>query len=659
MFRLLGPVFHANSSLMKWRNPVLLGFWCVCQLVALARESQGIVLDEHGDPVRGAQIYNAIELGDVPPSFHRPGQHLLGASDSVGRWSLTNAPERLSFSHPDFARETVAATTTVVLLRRGVTVRGIVVDKSGRAIEGVRILGGDFPVWTPVDGRFVLSNCRPGALALVAQRSGYAAGAELVQVTAAGAELEWTLPAALPRRLRVRDAEMRPVPDADVIVERRSAPVPWDWRWRTDAEGIVLWSGAPTGEVRFAVMKGNFRPLPGVRLAAGQADCDVVLHRLRAVNGSVRDEAGAPVGDFELVAGAAHGDSVAWDDQRPLKGSAGSFFLPLPGEAAAFVRVSAAGFETVVSRRIEPDEESVSLEFTLHKAEHFAGRVRDEDNRPVAGAEVVVLGPGERVVLERGSFAVGLPTRRAVTDAAGRFRIETPRDAISLLAAQPGVGFGEAAFAAAQKSGNLILRPWGRIEGRLEFTGRPVTNQLVAIGPLGMTNLWFHRNAYTALTDADGRFRFEIVPPGLHNVGRVVRGFLSHTIAVKLEPGRTREIKLGGAGTRVIGRLRVPGAEPPPEDTGAPAGLRQRRRDGSVAAYEFEFGEAGAFVVEAVPPGDYELEAHWHEMNPQGDGEICHGAWRTNVNIAAKGEVDLGELFWQKPAAPADGGRKP
>jgi len=611
--------------------------------------------------VRDAQLFNAIELGELAPSFHRPGQHLLGVTDSMGRWSLASAPERLAFSHPDFVRETVSAATEVVLLKPGLTVRGVVVNELGRAIEGVRILGGDFPLWTPVDGRFVLSNCRPGTMVLVAERPGHAASALHWQVNPGGEEVRWLMPRAYPRRWRIVDSDRRPVPGAEVSVERWSAPVPWDWRWRADADGQVLWPGAPTGEVRFAVAMGGFRPLHGARLTAGQETCEVTLRRPRVVSGLVHDDSGAPVEDFAVAPGANRADGIVWDDERLLRGGAGRFVLPLPDETTAFVRVSSGGFESAVSRPVEANEESVSLQFTLRKAEPFAGFIQDEARLPVAGAEVVLLGPGERAVLERGSFAdhAHLPSRRALTDATGRFRIGSCRDAIWLFAAQRGVGFGSLAFVEAQRSNAIVLHPWARIEGNLEFNGRPLTNQLVALGPLAMTNLSFHRNAFTALTDAAGGFAFEFVPPGLHSAGRIVRGFRSHTIAVEVEAGRTLHIKVGGNGTRVIGRLRVPGAKPLWEEGEVPAGLRQRRPDGLLATYEFEFHEAGAFVVEAVPPGDYELEAHWHEPARESRGEICHGAWRTNVIVPPRSEVDLGELVWQGPAVPAGADRIP
>src|SRR5439155_20344300 len=173
------------------------------------------------------------------------------------------------------------------------------------------------------------------------------------------------------------------------------------------------------GEVRFAVAMGGFRPLHGARLTAGQETCEVTLRRPRVVSGLVHDDSGRPVEDFAVEPGANRADGIVWDDERLLRGGAGRFVLPLPDETTAFVRVSFGGFESAVSRPVEANEESVSLQFTLRKAEPFAGFKQDEARLPVAGAEVVLLGPGARAVLERGSFAdhAYLPSRRPLTDA--------------------------------------------------------------------------------------------------------------------------------------------------------------------------------------------------------------------------------------------------
>ena len=80
-------------------------------------------------------------------------------------------------------------------------------------------------------------------------------------------------------------------------------------------------------------------------------------------------------------------------------------------------------------------------------------------------------------------------------------------------------------------------------------------------------------------------------------------------------------------------------------------GLRpQDKNTGLGAFYQFEFDDAQAFHVESVPPGHYELEAHWHEIEIATSREVCHGAWRTNVVVPDQAELNLGTLTWQEPA---------
>ena len=166
----------ARASVPRfWSGLFALGLCYCVQVSAKASSAAGIVLEQDGKPVPGAIVLSAGNREGFAPSFQRPGEGVLGITDSRGRWSLTNAPERLIITHPDYLRETVFAASEVTLLRNGIKLSGVVTDLSGRGIEGARILGGDFPLWTPSGGRFEFRNCRPGRMVLVAEAPGYAA----------------------------------------------------------------------------------------------------------------------------------------------------------------------------------------------------------------------------------------------------------------------------------------------------------------------------------------------------------------------------------------------------------------------------------------------------------------------------------------------------
>jgi hypothetical protein len=641
----------ARASVPRfWSGLFALGLCYCVQVSAKASSAAGIVLEQDGKPVPGAIVLSAGNREGFAPSFQRPGEGVLGITDSRGRWSLTNAPERLIITHPDYLRETVFAASEVTLLRNGIKLSGVVTDLSGRGIEGARILGGDFPLWTPSGGRFEFRNCRPGRMVLVAEAPGYAASWIEPATRDDTPELRWMLHPSITNRLLVVDTSNRAVSDAEMTVENWGAPVPWDWRWRTDTNGLVLWANAPTGEVMCAVMKRGYRSLSGVRLVAGRGNQKVTIRGERTIHGFVRDERGQPIQTFSVLPSEQRGENDFWVGERADKETrAGEFVLPLPGPAPAFVTISAPGFESALSRRVEPEEEAVSLQFALRRTKHISGDVRDANGELLANAQVVWASAETKAVLAQGSFMSNSLVKATFSDKAGHFELQAPRSATWLFAAKADYGFGALPLDEARETNGLILGPWGGLEGRAEFTGSAQSQRFVALVPLGFTNLLLHQSEFTAMTDEAGRFGFQMIPPGLHRVGRIVRGFLSHTVDVEVNPGLIQRIKIGGPGTRVIGRLHLPGAEPFWADTTVPAGLRM----GSVV-YEFDFNETnapGAFYVDSVPPGAYELEAHWHELNPARDREICHGAWRTNVLVPPRAEVDLGDLYWQPPAA--------
>jgi hypothetical protein len=607
--------------------------------------ASGTVFDEKGRPVPGVVILDGSPKSTTALSFRSPGKGFLGITDTNGHWSLTNAPERLVFAHPDFIHDTATPTMQVVLLRSGIPVRGAVIDNAGQPIEGVRILGGDFPVWTPADGRFELRNCRPGSLFLVAEAPGYAASCTNITVRNGEGEFRWMLPRAQPRQLRVVDYSNRPVTGAEVTVEQWGAGVPWDWRWHTDTNGMTMWSNAPMEEVSLAVIKAGFRPEHNVRLVPAGSEQTVILHHDRTVRGIVHDESGHTVESFTVLSLAQQTES-SWRTEQPQKKS-GEFILPLPGETPAILRVDAPRFESNISRWIEANEELVSVEFNLRPLVQLSGFVHDKSDRPVSAVEVTWGSSNAPAVLGNTAFVTNSSVNVVRTDSAGHFQLDLPRQATILFAASAEGGFVAMPIGEFRKMRILPLQPWGWIDGQVIFNGKSQGGRIVTLTSSEPINLTLQGNTFTALTDENGRFGFRRVPQGFFRVGQVVRSRLSHAVPVRVKAGLGASAQIGGPGTRVIGRLLVPETDPDWEGTTAPAGLR--RNDGSGVFYQFEFGEGGRFHVESVPPGQYEVEAHWHEIEADSGREICHGAWRTNVIVPDQPEVDLGTLTWRDP----------
>ena len=198
------------------------------------------------------------------------------------------------------------------------------------------------------------------------------------------------------------------------------------------------------------------------------------------------------------------------------------------------------------------------------------GRLQKPDGKPVSNAKVYVATIGGLVRLyyptdpvpatarvsktwttsgTDGSFAVGLPL--------------VPPQGKAVVAVNDDAGYAVATAEDLAVNPNVVVQPWGRIEGVLKIGKAIGSNQMVNIGIWGTSetyewNIVSHN--FSVKTDENGRFIFPRVAPG--------DVWLTHTVAVrpgdgrqsghhyvKVEPGDRLEVMLGGIGRLVTGRI--------------------------------------------------------------------------------------------------------
>jgi hypothetical protein len=191
----------------------------------------------------------------------------------------------------------------------------------------------------------------------------------------------------------------------------------------------------------------------------------------------------------------------------------------------------------------------------------------------------------------------------------------------------------------------MIVQPWGRIEGVLRIGRTPASNQTIRISIWGSGEL-YHWNLVThsqaTQTDANGRFVFVRVAP--------MDVWLTHDVAVwpgenrpsghqrvKVGPGDEIFVQLGGVGRTVTGRIEWSGDDklffygslwssgkhsmrnPPEWRTMSAEEKRQYElawRDSAdgelfkdeVRNIEFAVQRDGTFRVPDVPPGTYRMQ---------------------------------------------------
>ena len=165
----------------------------------------------------------------------------------------------------------------------------------------------------------------------------------------------------------------------------------------------------------------------------------------------------------------------------------------------------------------------------------------------------VDLGDGTgpfRLTLKGGSILL--------TDSQGRFTLK-PDDSVTGAIAASAEGYAEATKAALAGEPAMVVQPWGRLEGTLQAQGRPGTNCALffqlGIGELRGVSTDF--TAYQTKTDGACHFVFEKVPPGKHQLTRLVEVTLTSGAAprtrmlqaltnVDIRPGETTTVTVDG-----------------------------------------------------------------------------------------------------------------
>lgn len=308
------------------------------------------------------------------------------------------------------------------------------------------------------------------------------------------------------------------------------------------------------------------------------------------------------------------------------------------------------------------------------------------DGKPVAGAQVRLAAPQSHVDLYRPSGR-GVPTARTGPD--GRFELSAPQPRDSRVAIVVDHEAGYALVSAEELEANpeVVVQPWGRIEGVLRIGQTPAANRTVEIGIWGSEWLWewnlVSHNRSTK-TDANGRFVFPRLAP--------VGVWLTHAVMIRpgtwrqsghqyvdVLPGQTNEVQLGGTGRPVTGRVVWDSAEPlvffgamwaqPSRGMQVPPGWkdashewrRQYEREWRNSAEgegwkrevrncEFAVQPDGTFRVDDVPAGRYRLHVRAETPKPGGKGTRLAAAAEVEVKVPDMPEgrsdepLDVGEL---------------
>ncbi len=710
-----------------------------------ATSAGGRVGDEQGNPIAGARVQVNLS-GEAIPAGGESHASYSGSltessggatTDAQGRWNIDNVPDQptlkliLLVTHPDYhcdenwqQSQNAAGVTTAMLragtatlkLKPGVIVRGTVTDPTGGPLKDALVIHGDDPYFAstqcdfPVDtdGHFRLPALPPSPTTLTVIAPGWAPQVRRIDPKVGLPPQDFRMAPGKPVRLRMVDPAGKPIRQATIDVREwegakalhnhdhskvHNTKIPRV----ADADGLWEWTWAPNSPVKLEVYGKSCSPV-ALEVRGGDPDRTVVLKPEHRLNGRVTDATtGRPIPAFTVIPvnvfrngslSTQRGNSVPYRDGR-------LDYLAHRNDIGQRLRIEATGYRSQDGPAFRVGDDSNRIQnFQLLPSPPRVGTILGINGQPSAGVEVVLATPTQQA-----EFSSDWGNQRTSTDAAGRFAFPDPGEPYDLIAR------GDQGFAFAERPANppeagaLQLRSWASVHGQFRDGGRPVREATLLLQPIRAGGPARPRvqDEQQVVTDADGRFAFDKVPPGPIAVQTLLgpwqdEGFRSGpSVPIDLQPGQAIALELGGGGAIVSGKValkgnvpdglnctyslnylvrREPGITPPPGVGGPEFDIRRgwqelwtKTVEGLVYRETLHYwfvklAPDGSFRISGVPAGEYDLAIQIY-AKPEGClvDPLAHTS--TQVTITAddetRGELALPEIPATVAPAPSVG----
>jgi thiol-disulfide isomerase/thioredoxin len=377
-------------------------------------------------------------------------------------------------------------------------------------------------------------------------------------------------------------------------------------RPRTDENGRWTWNEAPEEEIVFDMfLNENYLDVRNKSVVPRDEEYVFVSGDSLKVSGNITDaETGEMLPKFNVYFGKkfSNNPQTYWEIKRGAGGN-GTYRV---GENYAVnisdfaVKIEAEGYETAISRDIQPDEGNITLDFPLKKLSAgktgIFGIVLQPDGKPVEGITVAMATHGGgRPYIQNGQLHDDREPYTISTDKDGKFKFAH----IDFEAESQGQHYGrpdqpkvdyllfflhdsgfkrltQQDWESLGESKTITLEPWGRVEGTVKVGTQPGKNVPVQSDISFSSERDSFGNEphvfwdYRAAADVSGHFLFTRIPAGFVTVSRTMKfndtgsGFVStssHSAdRIELKPGETATVTLGGVGRPVVGKL-IPASE--------------------------------------------------------------------------------------------------
>jgi protocatechuate 3,4-dioxygenase beta subunit len=700
----------------------------------------GIVKNEDGQPIAGAEVEVELTHAEGERDINeRPVVDVGGTTcttDAAGRWSVNNIPPgeaievQLKISHPDYVNdrswgemqqrqkvtmEALRAQTAAIVMRRGVKVQGTVTDADGKPMAGALVIFGDQPyfqegsqVRSGAEGTYRFPPLPTGPMTVTVVAEGWRPELRKIEIALDDQPVDFQLQRGKTLRVRFVDRAGKPLPKVSVRI--------WSWRGSeslndldtkiptaADENGMYEWTWAPEDAVNYHYWWPGGHQAE-VSLTADGTDQTVTLWPSRLViSGSVVDsQTGEPIEEFTVIPVLeSPDDGLLVERPDAARAGGGQFaFEPQRTDRAYRIRIEAKGYRSAMSERaFRLGDADSTCDFELQPAAPIAGRVLDAKGTPVADAAILLATSSQSIdLLQRRNEARQIITtwndalvRNTASD--GRFSFPAQFERYVIMAfGSDGYAEFEGAREPEESAGDLVFQPFARVEGRLLTGDKPVANTEVSLRPIRPRSAGSPRidDRYIAVTEGDGRFVFDRVPPVKCALvtGNSIDGddavASSESVPLDPRPGQHIAVSSGG-GALVRGRVILKGGAGRDIDLKHSVGYLLHRARGikpplQVAAKRFDWqkgwsdefldtpegaaylqtlhhylvsvGSDGVFRIAGVPQGDFELALRIYR-DPAGESANALAARVVRFHVSdadvERGSLDVPDVEIEAP----------
>jgi protocatechuate 3,4-dioxygenase beta subunit len=557
----------------------------------------GVVIDQAGQPVAGAQIeFNGPGNDSSLAENIQFGPDSRSVTDANGQWSCDMIPkdfEKVSLlvTHSQYAETSLTvrpsapdANRLVITMPAGFSVAGIVQDSSGNPVAGATVRQvrmnqeNERTQTSDRSGAFLFRNMAARELMLAVQARGLAPAVQTLQVTGDVSMVRFELGPGQLLSGRVIDEAGNPLANAFVETTRRGLDK-ITWSTNTDANGRFEWDSAPPEPLLYSILAEGYNRAYAQPLVADGSEHEIKLKRDQPkdaiqIRGTVADAVtGQALDNFKVFVGELDPD-WAFPLRFYTSGTDGQFMLSFPSESSHpgyQIQIESAGYLPALSTNFLLKQGNQALEFKLQKGDGPSGVVLLPGGEPAGNATVLLCTPLAGVTLDGPAHVekgLNTTTYRTQTDGAGRFALAPAIDPQGIIIVHE-QGYTEMPPSGLLPGGTVTLQPWGRLEGKLILDSHPVPNQqIVAFNQVARYSDAGRRFGFLTFylettTDVDGKFAFNKVPPGQCEVSQRLRSrgsmFSSYEARVNVKSGETTRVVLGGTGRTVVGKAVLSG----------------------------------------------------------------------------------------------------